>query len=463
MTATISPAIQVTIHDAQGNVETASTDSITVRMGTNPRGATLSGTTTAAAVSGVATFSDLKIDKAGIGYTLTAAGTGFSTATSNAFNVFTPLTAMSAGRYHTCGLIGGGATYCWGDNSEGQVGDFSTNETEPVAVFGVPALVSLSAGAGHTCGLTSAGAAYCWGLNTNGELGDSGATSAVIAVPGGHTFTSITAGLSHTCGLTSNGAAYCWGQNAYGQLGTGATSGDSAAPATVTGGLAFTSVTAGGLHTCGLTAAGVAYCWGYNGQGALGSGSFGGTVTAPAVVAGGLVFAKLVASAPVNLDDRTCGLTSGGNAYCWGSNSAGELGDGSTANRSSPVAVLGGLTFQSIGMGTDHACGLTLGGAVYCWGYNGDGQLGDGTTINRSAPVAAASGFTFVSLIVGGYHTCGLTPDGSAWCWGYDGDGELGDGSSTNTTSPVRVQGPVFQAPATTVQATISNSGRGMR
>ena len=139
---------------------------------------------------------------------------------------------------------------------------------------------------------------------------------------------------------------------------------------------------------------------------------------------------------------HTCGVTSGGAAYCWGSNGDGELGDGTTADRLSPVPVAGGVSFAAVSAGDGgDTCGVPAGGAAYCWGYNYFGQLGDGTTTNRSSPVLVTGGVSFaaVSAGPGGDFTCGVTSGGAVYCWGYNGNGELGDGTTTNQSSPVLV------------------------
>src|SRR5207248_2626643 len=170
--AAITPAVQVAVQDAQGNTVTTATTSITLAIGTNPASGTLSGTTTVAAVSGVATFSNLSIDKAGTGYTLNASATGLTGATSSAFNVVAPGSALvapvSAGVIHACGLASTGAAYCWGDNTVGGLGDgtYGTDRLTPVAVSGGLTFAAVSAGGYYTCGVTPSGAAYCWGNNT---------------------------------------------------------------------------------------------------------------------------------------------------------------------------------------------------------------------------------------------------------------------------------------------------------
>jgi len=260
----------------------------------------------------------------------------------------------------------------------------------PTPVAGGLTFTVLSAGLlGDTCGVTPSGAAYCWGGNSDGELGD-GTTNSPELVPtpvaGGLTFAAVSAGVYHTCGVTTSGAAYCWGSNAFGQLGDG-TATDRLVPTAVAGGLTFTAVSTGWWHTCGATTSGAAYCWGDNGF--LGDGTNTGRLV-PTAVAGGLTFTTLSAG-----PGETCGVTTSGAAYCWGYNAFGQLGDGTTTSRLIPTPVAGGLTFAAVSAGveveTGHACGVTPGGAAYCWGAsNGAGALGDGTTADRLVPTLVA-------------------------------------------------------------------------
>src|SRR5439155_1088736 len=199
------------------------------------------------------------------------------------------------------------------------------------------------------------------------------------------------------------------------------------APTPVSGGLTFSALAPGSYQTCGLTGAGAAYCWGWNSYGQLGTGSTNFAIPSPMAVAGGQSFNALA-----NGGVHTCGLTGAGAAYCWGDNSVGQLGSGLTTSSATPVAVAGGLSFGALPAGFGHTCGLTSSGAAYCWGANGAGQLGDGSTTPSSSPVAVAGGFSFSDLAAGNLHTCGLTSSGTAYCWGDNGVGQLGDGWTTN-------------------------------
>lgn len=297
-------------------------------------------------------------------------------------------TAISRGFSHTCGVSTDGAGYCWGDNFNGQLGDGGTTASSvPVKVTGGLTFSAVSAGVYHACGLTAAGAIYCWGNNYDGQLGN-GTTSYVnsspIRVSGDSSFVAVGAGDQYTCGLTAIGAAYCWGRNAYGRLGTGDTT-SSMVPVPVSGGLRFTALSAGYFHVCGLTHEGAAYCWGGNFTGELGNGTSEASTT-PVAVAGGLTFETISAG-----QWATCGVTTGGTAYCWGFNGYGQLGNATVpltlAANATPVPVSGGLTFATISTGYLHTCGVTTQGEAYCWGDNSEGELGDGSTTIRLTPV----------------------------------------------------------------------------
>jgi alpha-tubulin suppressor-like RCC1 family protein len=173
------------------------------------------------------------------------------------------------------------------------------------------------------------------------------------------------------------------------------------------------AVSTGYNLACALSQDGDAYCWGSNQYGQLGNGSTIPSST-PVQVAGGMKFTSIVAGG--NL--FACGLATTGAAYCWGWNQAGYLGNGSTSNSSTPVPVAGGLTFASIATGSFNACGLTSSGAAYCWGENAAGQIGDSTTTTRLIPTPVSGGLTFSSLSLGYRRVCGVTTGGATYCWG---------------------------------------------
>ena len=296
---------------------------------------------------------------------------------------------------------------------------------------------SVTAGAEHSCGLTSTGEAYCWGKGSSGQLGDGTRTNpwTPMLVSGRHTWASVDAGSHHTCGVTTAGEAYCWGDNwTVGKLGNGKTT-NSLVPALVIGELTWASVDAGYLHTCGVTTGGAAYCWGANQNGQLGNGTttaYSFANSEPVLVSGGFSWAS------VETGRHSCGVTTAGEAYCWGE--GGALGDGTTTDSSVPVLVSGGFSWASVGTGR-HSCGVTTEGKGYCWGSNSGGKLGDGTTTYRSVPTLVTGGNNWASVDAGSHHTCGVTTFGEAYCWGWNGYGRLGDGTNTNSSVPVLVSG----------------------
>src|SRR5574341_1143381 len=208
--------------------------------------------------------------------------------------------------------------------------------------------------------------------------------------------------------------------------GTSATSTMARSPVRV-GNVALVSLSAGILHNCAVAAGGAGYCWGDNSYGQLGIGSTSRRA-APTAVTGGLTF-RVVSVAKGSL--MTCGVATDSLAYCWGLNDRGQLGIGSTdaSAHSAPLAVTGGLRFGSTVVGGTSACGITRGGAAYCWGDNGQGELGDSTGTGSNVPVAVAGSHVFVSLSAGAFHHCGVTDAGEAYCWGIGWNGELGVGT----------------------------------
>jgi alpha-tubulin suppressor-like RCC1 family protein len=382
----------------------------------------------------------------------------------------TPLTAVpqrwaqiSGGRIHTCAVTSTGKAYCWGNNASGQLGTGATgaNQASPVAVDTTTGLTDtnvakISAGNDYTCAVTTAGRAYCWGANSSGQLGtgSGSATSSPTAVDTSTGLTTtnvaqISAGQAHTCAVTTAGRAYCFGDDGLGQLGNGATTGTQLSPSAVdtTTGLTTTnvaSITANGQEaTCAVTTAGRAYCWGADSYAELGNGATSTMQASPAAVdtTTGLTTTN-VASIALGAY-HACAVTTAGRAYCWGTDTNGQLGNGSgtTADQASPSAVdtSTGLTttnVASISGGNGQTCALTTTGQAYCWGTDSNGQVGNGaTTGNQASPSAVdtSTGLTTTNvakLSAGNDHTCAVTTTGRAFCWGWDNYGELGNGGT---------------------------------
>jgi len=231
---------------------------------------------------------------------------------------------------------------------------------------------------------------------------------------------------AHSCALSTTGAAYCWGYNADGELGNNTTSLDTPNPVAVAGGLTFQSLALSKVEgvSCGLTTGGAAYCWGENAAGQLGNGTTIGSLV-PTPVAGGLTFRSIAAG-----NEHVCGVASNFTAWCWGTTPNGAFGDGTVGTHLTPSPVAPGMTFLSIVAGNDYTCALTTAGAAFCWGVGVQGQLGNGSSTISATPVAVAGGLTFRSLAAGGLTVCGLTTDDKAYCWGNNFYGTVGDGTN---------------------------------
>ena len=294
-------------------------------------------------------------------------------------------TWIGAGDVATCGLTVSGAVYCWGvDRFAPSANGGGARTNTPLPFADSLRFASISVGAGHACGVATTGWAYCWGAGTDGALGDGLASnsSAPVAVSGGLTFTLVSAG-EHSCGLTVSGAAYCWGSNSLGQLGTGLTT-NSDVPMPVAGALTFAALSVGRPATCGVTAAGTAYCWGFD----LVRYGSGNRSYVPVAVPAWLAVTSVSTG-----DTHSCGITATGAAYCWGDGANGDLGNGSSTVApapSGPAAVMGGLSFKSVSVAGRTSCGITVDGAAYCWGDNTYGQLGTGSTTSSNVPVPVA-------------------------------------------------------------------------
>lgn len=287
--------------------------------------------------------------------------------------------ALGLGLWRSCGIEKSSlALYCWGSNGpSGRDPNNLTPELAPVLVDGSHKFKEVGQASAIGCALTVDADAYCWGGG-----GERTFVFPLVKVPGGHAFKAISVGDFGVCGLTMQGDAYCW--STYVQYGD-TTDGPIATPQLVAGQHHFMSLSVGSDYACGLTLSGEVFCWGYNWGGQLGIGTSDENPHAtPEPVAGNLTFSALGAGA-----GATCAITPAGVAYCWGSNSTGALGNGTTDDSYVPVKVEGNLTFVSIGSGNGSACGITSNGDVYCWGYNQYGELGNGTVTGSLVPEKA--------------------------------------------------------------------------
>ncbi len=319
----------------------------------------------------------------------------------------------------------------------------------PSAPASLPVIATaVASGLSQTCALTADGGVRCWGDNYLGQLGDGTTQHRTIPV----NVLGMTTGVSmissshkHACALLATGGVKCWGYNYHGELGDGTTV-NRLSPVPVeglSGGVA--AIAAGGFHTCALIGDGTVMCWGANWHGEIGDGTTRERLT------------------PVQVDDvnsaiaiaagkfHTCALLQNRDVLCWGYNRYGQQGNGSTSDNHTPKKVAGLSNAVAIGAGALHTCALINDGRVRCWGDNLEGQIGDGTQDMQVLPVNVNGlnvGSGVAALSLGAFHTCALISGGSVRCWGDNWAGQVGDGSTTDQLVPVTVAGlpPGIQA-----------------
>ena len=338
---------------------------------------------------------------------------------------------------HTCAIVRA-VTYCWGWNENGQLGNATlANSSLPVEVTTAAPFVALTQGYHSTIGLAEGQEYYTWG-NPIPTVPLADPVESTTPVPNrdltARSFSQLATGFDFACGLAADHLAYCWGSNAVGQLGYATPSpfshilwpaGHASPPQ-----FASLSSSSSWRHMCGLTAAGQAYCWGLNEWGQLGDGT---TINRarPVAVATSLSFVELATAFAT-----TCARTATHEVYCWGfSYSRPDFDTTPTLISQEPPLI------QIInGWGT--ACVLTAAGEARCWGYNGAGAIGDGTWIDQATPTTVAGGLSFASISMGAEHVCGVTRDNELYCWGFNGTGSVGDGTTIDRNAPQLVSVP---------------------
>lgn len=331
--------------------------------------------------------------------------------------------ATLGGGGHACALKQDGTVWCWGRNESGALGDGTTGDPgcsgstckpTPVQVSALSTnAAEVVAGSGHTCARKKDSTVWCWGGNSGGELGDGSTvgkpTPAQVTSLGNAALELLEGAQDVTCARKQGGSVWCWGRNDFGQVGDGSVTPSKSTPVEITTlGTTAKQVDSGGYFTCAVKGDKTAWCWGLNDGGQLGDGTLDG--------------------------QPSCAPT-----------------------KCKPIAVqpLGlGNSVEQIAVGLWHACARKSDGTVWCWGQNSMGQLGDGTTsgqvcgssICRPSPVQVTGLTSVVDIVAGAAHTCARRQDGTFWCWGMNESGQLGDGApagqqcSTTVCAPTPVK-----------------------
>jgi len=340
-------------------------------------------------------------------------------------------TDVAVGTGFSCALLTDATVKCWGANPYGQLGNGTTSPNVVAApVAGIDSAAQISAGSHHVCVIRYDRSASCWGRNIDGQLGDGSRTNRTRPVqvtgmdgttPSGRV-NDIALGDRHSCASTADGRVRCWGYNNAGQLGDGTTT--PRATPTLVKGLTFTSrarvqLSAGNNHSCVTEAP----YW-YPAPTTLPTTTSTTTTTLPG--------ATTTTTKPNTLDYMAM--------LCWGSNTNGMLGDVQLSTNRSLTPVRVDYLDQPLepAAGGTHSCAVTFTGVAACWGTNSYGQLGNGTTANSRQPVVVRDLSRVSTIASGANHNCALTST-VVRCWGYNSTGQLGNGTRTNSSAPVTV------------------------
>jgi hypothetical protein len=298
---------------------------------------------------------------------------------------------VSAGDLFTCARKTDGTAYCWGSGAAGQLGNGGLNDSSIPIQVSVPGsgVTQISTGDLFACAVNTDGALYCWG--GGGFLGDGtgNASSTPVQVTTlGNAVAEVSAGDTAACARKTDGTLWCWGSNTFGIVGDGTTD-DRMTPVPITNlGSAVAEVSVGDLFACARKLDSSLSCWGTNDQGQLGDGTSVNHFAPAAVTALGNTVASISANGR-----HACARRTDASLWCWGWNASGELGDGMTASRPLPAQVTPfGAGASDVSAGGDHdTCAYRIDGSLWCWGSNAAGKVGDGTTTNRRSPVQVVS------------------------------------------------------------------------
>lgn len=442
--AAIGGAVTATFNEAMDST-TISTSTFTLAAGST----SVTGTVGYNSSTKVATFTPSSNLTTNTTYTATVTtgvkdSAGNAMTNNYSWTFTTGVLALSAGVGHACYLKSDGTVWCVGSNTSGQLGDgTTTNRTTAVQVSGLTQIKAIAACNSYSVALLNDGTVKSWGLNNIGQLGNGTTTnsSTPVAATGVSGITAISCAHQHTLARKSDGTVWAWGNNAGaidgqgGQLGQSSTTTSNPTPAQVSGITTATAVAAGFYHSMALLADGTVVAWGSNGVGQLGDN----TTTSRSTVAtvSGLTSITAIATGGT----WSMALQSGGGVQAWGDDSSGQNGNGADSGSLTPVAVhgvgdsgtLGGVT--AIAAGSGHGVARLNNGTLVAWGSNNAGQLGDGTTTDRTAPVAVSS-LTGVSGIDAGQQiSISLQTDATFRAWGLNTSGELGIGNTTNQST----------------------------
>jgi alpha-tubulin suppressor-like RCC1 family protein len=344
---------------------------------------------------------------------------------------FNPWSKVSGGHYCSSAVRFDGLLFTWGENA-GQLGNNTLISTSSPIQIGSSSWTSVSTGSFRVqAAIQSDGKLYNWGINGDGQLGQTDSISRSSPVQIGNTtlkrlespvqigsskWTQVSAGLGHTLAIRSDGFLFGWGANGNNQAVPGVF-GSRSSPVQI-GSSKWVQVSAALNYSMAIRMGGNLFAWGFNNEGALGTNSTNGvTLTSPTLV-GSSLWTQVKTG-----NYLTAAIRSDGLLFTWGNNGVGQLGDGTTIDKSSPVQI-GSSTWSQVACGPLNTLAIRSDNLLYAWGNNTNGRLGDGTVVSKSSPTQIGSS-TWTQVSLGNGHSAGLTTDNRLFAWGLGNFGQL--------------------------------------
>jgi alpha-tubulin suppressor-like RCC1 family protein len=329
-----------------------------------------------------------------------------------------------------------GTLWAWGENSYGQLGlNDSTHRSSPVQVGVFVDWKSVSIGSEDSvAGIRNNNTLWTWGNDANGVLGQTtnySNKSVPTQVGTLANWASVSVGRYHALATKTDGTLWSWGYNTFGQLGD-ATSTDKSSPVQIGTDTNWSSISAGNDKSFASKTNGTIWAWGYAGDNLLGLHKDG---YIPNKVSTDSFYKDVSASG----NGGIVAIKTNGTLWGWGSNSRGEIGDGSTSQRNSPVQIGTLSNWSDVSAGSSHTMSIKTDGTLWAWGNNGAGRLGTNNTTNFSSPVQVGTLTNWSKISSGFSHTMSIKTDGTLWAWGYNLNGQLGTGNTISYSSPVQV------------------------
>ncbi len=348
---------------------------------------------------------------------------------------------ISAAESNSFSICNDNSVRAWGYNSDGELGNgvFSLNSSIPMQVNSLTNVKAISSGQYFTIALKYDSTVWAWGYNSNGQLGNGTTANSNIPVQvtGLSGIISIVAGRSHALALRSDSTVWGWGYNYYGQLGNGSTI-NSSVPVQSTACNHIIAIATGENHTIALRNTGLGdtlWTWGSNSAGELGNGTTTNSST-PSAIIGPDSIVRIEAGSSTSFVIRD-----NGTVWAWGWNYYGQLGNGNTTDVHSPIQINALTGITAVSAGQEHAIALKNDGTVLTMGYNYYGELGNGTNIDSSIPLQANALTGITHIVAGSEHSMAVDNSGALYTWGRNSLGQLGNGTLVSSNFPIQVTG----------------------